>query len=101
MLVLLKASLGTRSPLLASHADGKMQILNQFVSFLLLCRNDHQIFDVYIVDNISRGSKISQTCRGWGGSVNPEVWAKNLSFGKIFTENCLRMKEIGPGGGRP
>ena len=86
MLVLLKASLGTRSPLLASNADGKMQILNQFVLFLLLCRNDHQIFDVYIVDNISRGSKISQTCGGWGGS-------------KIFTENCLRMKEIGRGWG--
>ena len=79
MLVLLKASLGTRSPLSASHADGKMQILNQFVSFLLLCRNDHQIFDVYIADNMSRGSKISQTCGGWGGGAKTYHLARFLT----------------------
>ena len=35
-----------------------------------------------------------------GGEVtNPSVLGKNLLFGKIFTENCMKMKEIGPRGG--
>ena len=32
------------------------------------------------------------------GDVNPWVWGKNLLFGKIFAENCMKMKEIGPEG---
>ena len=38
--------------------------------------------------------------RGWGGAgANPCVWPKNLLFGKIFVKNCMKVKEIGPGGG--
>ena len=32
----------------------------------------------------------------WGR--NPRVWGKNLLLGKIFAENCIKMKEIRPGG---
>ena len=35
-----------------------------------------------------------------GGSrrgANPWIWGKNLLFGKIFAENCMKMKENGPG----
>ena len=31
--------------------------------------------------------------------ANPLVWSENLLFGKIFVENCIKMKEIGPRGG--
>ena len=34
-----------------------------------------------------------------GGGGKPLVWGKNLLFGKIFTENCMKMNEIGPRGG--
>ena len=34
----------------------------------------------------------------WGGG-NPWVWTENLLFGKIFAENCMKMKEIGPRAG--
>ena len=27
---------------------------------------------------------------------NPSVLGKNLLFGKIFAEKCMKMKEIGP-----
>ena len=30
------------------------------------------------------------------GVANPWVWSENLLFGKIFPENCMKMKEIGP-----
>ena len=33
------------------------------------------------------------------GGVNPCVWGENLLFGKIFAENCTKMKEIGLRGG--
>ena len=26
------------------------------------------------------------------------MWGNNLSFGKIFAENCMKIKEIGPKG---
>ena len=28
--------------------------------------------------------------------ANPKGWGANLLFGKIFLENCMKMKEIGP-----
>ena len=31
--------------------------------------------------------------------ANPKGWGANLLFGKIFLENCMKMKEIGPRGG--
>ena len=30
--------------------------------------------------------------------TNPWVWGKNLLYGKIFAQNCLKMKGIGPRG---
>ena len=30
------------------------------------------------------------------GAANPWAWGENLLFRKIFTENCMTMKEIGP-----
>ena len=37
--------------------------------------------------------------RGGGGGVVRQalIWDKNVLFGKIFTENCVKMKEFGPG----
>ena len=35
-----------------------------------------------------------------GGSANAQVGGANLLFGQIFPENCMKMKEIGPRGGR-
>ena len=32
-----------------------------------------------------------------GGIADPSIWGENLSFSKIFAENCMKMKEIGPG----
>ena len=32
---------------------------------------------------------------GWGGGVKPWALEKDLIFGKIFSENCMEMKEIG------
>ena len=43
---------------------------------------------------ISGGSRISQM-RG----ANPWGGGENLSFVKIFAENCMKMKEIGQRGG--
>ena len=31
------------------------------------------------------------------GAVNPWIWGKNLSFDKIFPENCIEKKEFGRG----
>ena len=33
------------------------------------------------------------------GGDNPWVWGENIFFGKIFAENCMKMKDSGPGGG--
>ena len=33
------------------------------------------------------------------GVVNSWIWGKNLLFGKIFAENCMKMRKSGPGGG--
>ena len=33
-----------------------------------------------------------------GRGANPWDWGDNLLFGKIFAENCMKMKEIGSGG---
>ena len=35
------------------------------------------------------------------GGAKPWFWRENLLFGKVFAENCMKMKEIGPGGGDP
>ena len=32
-----------------------------------------------------------------GGGANPISWGENLLFGQIFPENCIKMKQIGPG----
>ena len=40
----------------------------------------------------SGGSRISQT----DGDTKPWDWRKNLLFGKIFVEDCMKMKEIVP-----
>ena len=32
------------------------------------------------------------------GYTNPKVGGANLLFGQIFTENCMKMKEIWPTG---
>ena len=34
---------------------------------------------------------------GGAGGANSCDWGKNLLFGKVFAENCMKMKEIGPG----
>ena len=34
------------------------------------------------------------------GDANPWVWDKNLLFGKILAENCMKMKKISPKVGR-
>ena len=34
-----------------------------------------------------------------GEGANPKSGCKNLLFGQIFPENCMKMKEIGPRGG--
>ena len=31
------------------------------------------------------------------GGANSQVWGKNVLFGKVFAENCMKMKEIGQG----
>ena len=36
-----------------------------------------------------------------GGDANPRVLSKNLLFSKIFTKNCMNMKEIGQTGDCP
>ena len=33
------------------------------------------------------------------GGANPQGGGANLLFCPIFTENCMKMKEFGPGGG--
>ena len=33
-----------------------------------------------------------------GGGANPQGGGTNLLFGKKFPENCMKMKEFGPGG---
>ena len=35
------------------------------------------------------------------GERQPLVLKRNPLFGKIFAENCMKVKEIGPGGARP
>ena len=35
-----------------------------------------------------------------GGGANPEGGGANLLFGQCFPKNSMKMKEIGPGGGR-
>ena len=35
------------------------------------------------------------------GGANPCAWSKNQILGKIFAQNCMKMKEIGPRGGVP
>ena len=32
------------------------------------------------------------------GAPTPKVWGANLIFGQKFPENCMKMKEFGPGG---
>ena len=34
------------------------------------------------------------------GSANPRVGGANLLFGNIYAENSMKMKDIGPRGGR-
>ena len=34
------------------------------------------------------------------GTSTPPIWGKTLSFGKIFAESCMKMKEFGPRGSR-
>ena len=35
------------------------------------------------------------------GGVNPRVWAENRLFGKIFAENCMKIREMNREGARP
>ena len=35
----------------------------------------------------------------WGGGRQPQSFGQNLLFGKIFAENCMKMKDIGLRGG--
>ena len=35
----------------------------------------------------------------WGGGANFQGVDTNLLFNQIFPENCMKMKEFGPGGG--
>ena len=35
-----------------------------------------------------------------GGGANPEGGGANLIFGQKFPENCMKMKEFGPRGGK-
>ena len=48
----------------------------------------------YVKIFISGGSRISET-----GGANFQGGDKNLLFGQFFPENCMKMKEFGPGGG--
>ena len=43
---------------------------------------------------LSGGSRISQT----EGGANPKGGNEKLLFGQIFPKNCMKMKEIEPGG---
>ena len=45
------------------------------------------------------GSRISQTVGGWacGEGPNYRGGGENLLFAKIFAENRMKIKEIGPG----
>ena len=36
-----------------------------------------------------------------GGVASPWDRSENLMFDKIFVDNCVKMKEIGPSGGVP
>ena len=76
-----------------------MHLVQKVCAFPLWCprRNCHflMIFSFlwWSFVLISGGSRISQT-----GGAKSWVWDKNLLFRKIFAENCMKMKEIGPGG---
>ena len=37
----------------------------------------------------------------WISPLSSWAWSKNLLFGKIFAENCMKMREIGPEGVAP
>ena len=59
---------------------------NQVYKVLINGIDRQKWHDIHAVcTNISGGSRISQT-----GSAN-------LSFSRIFAENCMKIKEIGPG----
>ena len=48
------------------------------------------------MDSLSRQRRIQDVAE-WG--ANPREDYANLLFGKIFAENCMKMKEFGPRGG--
>ena len=48
---------------------------------------------------LSGGSRISQA--GAWGDANSWLWGKNQLFGKIYAENCMKIKENGPRGRIP
>ena len=48
--------------------------------------------EFYVTSNGSGGSRISKV--EGGGGTNPRGRDINLLFGKIFAENCMKMKEI-------
>ena len=54
----------------------------------------------HILGLFSGGSKIYETGGGGGGGgvANFKGGGKNLLFGQIFPENCMKMKEFGPRG---
>ena len=64
------------------------------LKYLIAIHNRSVVSSVFI----SGGFRISQT--GAGG-CQPQVWVENLLFGKIFTENCMKMKVMPPEGGVP
>ena len=58
-----------------------------------LFRPTSKVDPARVCDVISGWSRISQR-----GSANLWPWTKNILFGKIFAENWMKMKEIGPRG---
>ena len=55
------------------------------------CRVNEALFVMIFLLDISGGIRISQR-----EAPTPEFQAKNLLFDKLFVENYMKMKEVGP-----
>ena len=74
-----------------------------FAKHCVKCKKCHPEMQTFTGDTVlkentnifSGKSRISPIRR----MENPWISGKNIVLGKIFTENCMKMKEIGPRGG--
>ena len=65
------------------------RIVEVFCTFFMIY---HQTFSFICIPM----SVANQNFQHGGGVANPSVLGKNLFFGNIFAEICIKMKEIGP-----